>query len=140
MRADVFLDSNIFLYAASGIESDAAKKAIALRLIVETDFGVSVQVLGEFYDNARRKAKLAISAQIAGEILDLMRRRPLVELTNPLFDQAILLSQRFQIRYYDAAILAAAKQLCAETLFSEDLNNGQDYDGVKVVNPFHNLR
>ncbi|MDB6040120.1 MAG: PilT protein domain protein [Verrucomicrobiales bacterium] len=140
MKADVFLDSNIFLYAASGIESDAAKKAVALRLIVETDFGVSVQVLGEFYDNVRRKAKLAISAETAAEILDLMRRRPLVEITNRLFDQAILLSLRFQIRYYDAAILAAAKQLGAVTLFSEDLNNGQDYDGVKVVNPFHNLR
>jgi len=43
------------------------------------------------------------------------------------------------IRYYDAAIVAAARELGAGTLYSEDLSHGQEYDGVKVVNPFLGL-
>jgi predicted nucleic acid-binding protein len=49
---------------------------------------------------------------------------------------AISAKQRFGISYWDAAILAAAKQLGCHTVYSEDLNHGQDYDGVRVVNPF----
>jgi predicted nucleic acid-binding protein len=43
---------------------------------------------------------------------------------------------RHQISYWDAAIIAAAKQTGCQTLYSEDLNAGQAYDGVTVVNPF----
>jgi predicted nucleic acid-binding protein len=40
------------------------------------------------------------------------------------------------LRFYDAAILAAAQQLGCQTLYSEDLNHGQTYDTVQVINPF----
>ena len=43
---------------------------------------------------------------------------------------------RYQIRYYDAAILAAAQELGCQTLYSEDLSHGQTYDTVQVINPF----
>ena len=140
MRADVFLDSNVLLYAASGTKPDAAKKETALQLVADTDFGTSVQVLGEFYDNARRKARLAISARRMSEILQLLKARPLVEETVALFDQAIAVAERYGIRYYDAAIVAAAQELGATTLYSEDLSDGQLYGGVKVVNPFAALK
>ena len=140
MRATVFLDSNVILYAASNVENDASKKEAALRLIRETDFGTSVQVLGEFFDNARRKARLAIPPKTALEIIRLLKTRPVVIETTSLFDTAVTLAEQFQIRYYDAAILAAAKELGATILYSEDLNEGQDYDGVKVINPFRNLK
>jgi predicted nucleic acid-binding protein len=64
-------------------------------------------------------------------------RFPVVEGTPGLFLAAEALARRFQIHYYDAAILGAAKQLGAGTLFSEDFSDGQIYDGVKVENPFH---
>ena len=48
----------------------------------------------------------------------------------------ISLKDRYRIAYWDAAIVAAARILGAGTLYSEDLNHGQDYDGVRVVNPF----
>jgi predicted nucleic acid-binding protein len=38
--------------------------------------------------------------------------------------------------YRRAAIIVAARRLGCDILYSEDLNHGQDYDGVKVVNPF----
>ena len=53
-----------------------------------------------------------------------------------LVRRAIELHQRFQLSYWDAAILAAAKQMGCHTVFSEDLNAGQNYDGVIVINPF----
>lgn len=50
--------------------------------------------------------------------------------------EAIAAKQRFGISYWDAAILAAEKQMSCQTVYSEDFNHGQDYDGVRVVNPF----
>ena len=56
-----------------------------------------------------------------------------------LFDDALSLCDRFQISYYDAAIVAAARILNCNVVYSEDLSDGQDYGGVKVVNPFRGL-
>jgi len=139
MKADVFLDSNVILYAAANIEGEAAKKQAAIRLIAETDFGTSVQVLGEFFDNARRKAKLAIPAGTVAEIIRLLKSRPVVEETLALFERAVVVAERFRIRYYDAAIVVAAEELDARTLYTEDLADGQHYGRVKVVNPFKGL-
>jgi len=57
-------------------------------------------------------------------------------LTADLVRAAIQLHRRFQLGYWDAAIIAAAQQLGCRTVYSEDLNAGQNYDGVTVVNPF----
>jgi predicted nucleic acid-binding protein len=56
--------------------------------------------------------------------------------TRELVLEAIEARQRFQISFWDAAILVAARQLGCHTVYSEDLNHGQRYDGVRVVNPF----
>jgi len=139
MKADVFLDSNVFLYAAANVEKEAEKKRAALRLIAETEFGTSVQVLGEFFDNARRKAKLGIPPETTRAILQLLKSRPVVDETLGLFEKAVNLAERYGVRYYDAAITAAAQELGATTLFTEDLSHGQSYGGVKVINPFHGI-
>ncbi len=44
--------------------------------------------------------------------------------------------RKFQVSHWDATIIAAALELGCNTLYSEDLNHGQSYDGVGVVNPF----
>ncbi len=49
---------------------------------------------------------------------------------------ALSTRQRFDISYWDAAILEAARALGCEVVLSEDLNDGQDYAGVRVENPF----
>jgi predicted nucleic acid-binding protein len=53
-----------------------------------------------------------------------------------LFKSAVKIQARFQTSYWDAAIIAAAKRLDCEILYSEDLTDGQNFDGVRVVNPF----
>ncbi len=136
MSVEAFLDSNILLYAASKDPADVAKSTRAAELISDTHFGVSLQVAQEFYHNARIKARLAITPAQAEAILGLLLARPLVVTDAALFAQARSLCNRYQLRYWDAAILAAALRIRAPVLYSEDLNHGQHYDSVRVINPF----
>jgi predicted nucleic acid-binding protein len=96
----------------------------------------SAQVMQEFYDVAVRKQRLAITSEEAIAILKALRAFPILPIDYELVLQAIDLKTRFQISYWDAAIVAAAQKLGCHTLYSEDLNHGQNYGGVKVINPF----
>jgi predicted nucleic acid-binding protein len=53
-----------------------------------------------------------------------------------LVRRGVLFAQRFKIRYFDAALIAAAERLGAPILYTEDLNHDQLYGSVRVVNPF----
>ncbi len=58
------------------------------------------------------------------------------EMTTSVLQAALALKARYQISYWDAAILAAAKAGNCREVLSEDLTHGQAYDGVTVLNPF----
>lgn len=133
MRVRCFVDTNILLYALSGHDSERAKRGKARALLMAEPFGVSVQVLQEFYVNAR---KGGVHADALDAMLTQLRRVPVVENTLALFDHALAIHQRFNISFWDAAIVAAAQELGAKTLYSEDLSHGQHYGAVQVVNPF----
>ncbi|MDQ6745507.1 MAG: hypothetical protein M3Z27_05790 [Actinomycetota bacterium] len=60
-------------------------------------------------------------------------------ITPDLVQAAIKTRDRSQISYWNAAIVEAAQRLGCDVVLSEDLNAGQDYDGVRVENPFANL-
>ena len=61
---------------------------------------------------------------------------PIVDVNSALVLEGAAIAHRFQISYWDAALIAAAKQCGAETLYTEDLNHGQLYESVRVINPF----
>ena len=136
MRAEVFCDSDILLYAASNAPEDAAKRATARRILALPGVGFSAQVLQEFYVNATRKQALRLSPDEALEILSSMRGFPILPVTDDLVFAAIAVKVRYQISYWDAAIIAAAEALGAHELYSEGMNDGQMYGSVRVVNPF----
>jgi predicted nucleic acid-binding protein len=136
MHAEVFCDSNILLYAASNAPEDAAKRAVARRVLALPGVGFSVQVLQEFYVNATRKQILRLSENEAVAILASLHGFPILPVTEELVFAAIDVKSRHHVSYWDAAIIAAARALGARELYSEDLNAGQDYGGVRVVNPF----
>ena len=136
MRAEVFCDSNVLLYAASNAAEDAAKRVAARRVLALPGVGFSAQVLQEFYVNATRKQALRLSENEAAAILASLRGFPILPVTEELVFAAIEVKLRHQVSYWDAAIIAAAHALGARELYSEDLNSGQDYGGVRVVNPF----
>lgn len=132
----VFVDSNVLLYAASGRPDDAAKSARARRLINEEPIGLSFQVLQEFYANAINAKKLNLSPVEAARWCAAWMQFPVTALGWATFVRTLELAHRYQISNWDAAILAAAAQMGCRVVYSEDLSHGQDYDGVRVQNPF----
>ncbi|CAN5489329.1 PIN domain-containing protein [soil metagenome] len=137
MVANVFLDTNIFLYSVDEAPDAASKRAVSQQLLLTEHWAWSVQVAAEFFVNATSaKRTFRLNATDALALVDVWFAFPTIQLTPALFREGVLVSQRFQLSYWDAAILAAAKQQGCHTVFSEDLNHGQNYDGVTVVNPF----
>jgi predicted nucleic acid-binding protein len=137
MTATSFFDTNVFLYVVSAAAEDAEKREKATALIRDHDFAISVQVMQEFADAALRKKRLGVTAAEVREMLEeFVASYPVLSTTPNLVFRALDLSTRYQIRYYDSAILAAAQELGCQTLYSEDFNHGQTYDTVQVLNPF----
>jgi predicted nucleic acid-binding protein len=136
MAADRFLDTNILLY---GYDLDApAKRAVAQALIEQAwrqprNTAISVQVLQEFYVNSvRREHRPEEAAAVGGDFLLL----PVIDNSLALSRLAMTLQARWQLPLWDAMIVAAAQTSGARKLFTEDLNHGQDYGGILVINPF----
>ena len=136
MTARVFFDTNILVYAAMGTGKDEPKRKRAFELIESEDFGISAQVLQEFFVTVVRKASRPVSAAQALEWIEQWTAFPCQTIDHQLVRIAIEKSERFGISYWDAAILVAAEALGAGTVYSEDLSHGQRYGRVRVVNPF----
>lgn len=136
MTGEAFLDSNVLLYACSSAPEDAGKRRVAEDLMLNRPFALSSQVLQEFIANALRKPRLGIRESNIDATLrmaELVRVQPV---TRELVATAVRLRRRFGLSQWDATILAAAGELGCATVYSEDMNDGQDYGGVRVVNPF----
>lgn len=139
--AGLFFDTNVLLYAArTKLEgADALKRPIALSLIGDHDFTVSGQVLAEFYHNAVKDGPHKLPTDEADEWLDRLAIQPCVPVDNNLVKSGAALAARYKISYWDGAILAAAHEGDADLRYTEDLNDGQRYGNVTVVNPFKSL-
>lgn len=107
-----------------------------MSLLRKPDLGFSVQVMQEYFNVAYTKARLGITIEMALENLELLACRTTLPTSPALVVHATRQAVRFKISCWDAAIIAAAQELGCHTLYSEDLNHGQNYDGVRVVNPF----
>jgi len=136
MNASVFFDTNVLVYAALGKGKDEPKRKRALELIESENFATSAQVLQEFFVTVVKKASRPLSAAQALEWIEQWAAFPCQAVDHQLVRIAIERSERYQISYWDAAILAAAEALGTHTVYSEDLNDGQWYGRVRVVNPF----
>lgn len=136
MRVECFFDTNILVYAASSSRTDAAKRTRALQLLQDSDFGLSAQVLQEFYVTVTRKFQKPLTPEAAVALMEAYRDFPTVATDYPLIVTAVELSLRYGVSCWDGAIIAAAEVLEAETLYTEDLNHGQLYGRVRAVNPF----
>lgn len=136
---EALLDSNVLVYALSEAPAERARRDRAAQLIARTAFGTSYQVLMETWVVATRKMERPVKAEKVAAFLEQILVFPCARGTPDLYRQAVRLAHRYGVHPYDGAILAAARELGAHTVYSEDLNHGQEYEGVKVVNPFHGL-
>ena len=132
-----FVDTNVLLYAACETQRDTAKQHRALDLLTDPDLALSVQVLQEFYHQATRRGQEGrLTPDQALTFLERFRLLPVQAMTPAIFNHAVAISRRFQLSYWDGAILAAARSLGCDAVYSEDLSSEQDYGGIRVINPF----
>lgn len=137
MSGGIFLDSNILIYAYDTDEGEKSRLANQwmMNFWKKRDLPfLSIQVLQEFYTVMLRKGSDArYYREVVEHYLDV---GPIVENTRELLSNALEIQQRFQLSFWDANIVAAAQLSGAKELWTEDLNDGQDYGGVRVINPF----
>lgn len=136
MSVDGFLDTNVLVYAVAADAEVSEKRQRALALIETIDFAVSAQVLQEFYVTVTRKLERPLSPDQALAWVEQLEAFPCVAIDASLVKVAAEISERYRISYLDGAIVAAAELAGAGVLYSEDLNEGQRYGSVRVVNPF----
>jgi predicted nucleic acid-binding protein len=128
-----FVDTNVLLYAISRDPAEQDKAKRANDILADHDLALSVQVLQEFYVQATRASRPdPITHQQAVRLIESFRRYPVQDITSAILMAALNTHQRFQLSYWDSAIIEASRAMgCAE-----DLGDGQDYADIRVINPF----
>lgn len=129
---DSFFDTNVLMY----LLSDEQAKADRAEMLMEEGGTISVQVLNELANVARRKKALPWNElrPFLSTICSLLNVRPL---TKELHDSGLALAERHKLSIYDAMIVAAALEAGCKTLWSEDMQHGLMIERrLKIINPF----
>lgn len=139
MNGRFFLDTNVFVYSFDASAPAKARRATDLiRRAVATGKGVvSFQVVQEFFNVALRRFAQPMTLADAEQYLAAVFR-PLMAIhsSQALYAEALRLNERYRLSWYDALIVAAAIEGQSTLLLSEDLQDGQRFDSLRVQNPF----
>jgi predicted nucleic acid-binding protein len=133
-----FLDTNILVYAhdhSAGFKRKIAAELV-LRLYQSKRAILSLQVLAEFVVTATRKLPQPLEK---GDVKEIVTDLSVCKVYSPKAEDivaALDLTAKYQIHFWDAMIIRAAIMLGASIIWTEDLNDGQYYEGVVVRNPF----
>jgi predicted nucleic acid-binding protein len=143
MNARAFIDTSVFVYSLDR-SATAAKRRIATDLIRDAlqqrRSIISYQVIQEFLAVVTKKFAKSMTIADAGQYLDDVLE-PLLSVQPPveIFREALSLHSRYHLSWYDSSILAAASIADCAVIYSEDLQHGAKYGGVRVENPFRTL-
>lgn len=127
-----FIDTNVLVYLTSG---DAAK-ADRAEAILAKGGAISVQVLNELANVARRKMRMSWGDTHAflNMLRDLLTVHPLTVETH---QTGLRLAERYGLSTYDAMIAASALDAGCDMLWSEDMQHGMALEeGLRIVDPF----
>ena len=134
-----FLDTNIFVYS---YDWSATRKAnIAEQLIgkalVSRKGVVSFQVIQEFFNVSLKRFSPAMSLTEAEEFLSTVFR-PLLSVHSSanLYSEALRLYGRNGLSWYDSLIVSSAIIANCDVLYSEDMQHGQRFGNLQILNPF----
>lgn len=133
-----FVDTNVLVYSRDASEPVKQRQAHEwLTHLWETRSGrVSFQVLQEYYVTVTAKLRPGLAEQEArDDVRQLLAWRP-VTVDSAMLESAWALADRFRLSFWDATIAAGARLAGCDRLITEDLQDGQDLDGVVVVDPF----
>lgn len=133
--AEVFLDTNVLVYAFD--TSDREKQARALAVLAQhPDATISTQVLLEWFAAATRKLTPPMPPATAQKSLESLAKLSVATADVELVVRAAQTSVEHQLSIWDALVIEAAAIAGCRVLLSEDLNDGQVIRGVRVQNPF----
>ena len=138
MSAICFVDTNLLVYArdASEVEKQPIAAAWLDRLWEQRCGRTGIQVLSEYFVTVTRKLRPGLSEDAAwNDVEDLLSWDP-VPVDGLVFRRAREVATSCSLAWWDAQIVAAAQVCDAEFLLTEDLQHGQDLDGLVVVDPF----
>lgn len=137
MSAADFLDTNVFVYAYDYL--DSRKQKIAQEFVLRAisgEFVSSPQVLAEFATTLLHKLSPPLTRTDVTSALDALAPIKLVMPNHGMVRRAIEAHYQYGVRFYDGMILAAAESAGSRQIWSEDFNTGQEYFGIRIVNPF----
>ncbi len=137
MTAPVFVDTNVLIYAVDVFDRGKHEAARAWRAeLWKSNRGrISFQVLQEFYAKVTQKWPAARDDARA-EVRDLLKWKPIL-VNDAVIERGWKIQDRYKLGFWDALIVAAARQALCGYLLTEDLQAGQEIEGVIVINPFH---
>lgn len=139
MSARFFLDTNIFAYTFD-LKAPAKAKKAALLIARAADTGegiVSYQVVQEFFNVAFRRFSQPMTVAEAEQYLITVFRPLLAVHSSPaIYSEALQLTGKHRLPWYDSLIIAAALEGVCGTLYSEDFQHGMKIEGLKIENPF----
>jgi len=138
MTAEVFVDSNVLVYARDASEPAKQEKALAwMESLWSSGAGrLSSQVLQEFYVTVTEKLKPGLDVATArGDVRSLAAWRP-IPVDIRVMEGAWSIEDRFRLSWWDGLIVAAAQIGGCRYLLSEDFQEGQKFGSVRVIHPF----
>ncbi len=135
MSDNIFIDSNIWIYAYD--RSDKTRREISCELIAKNsdDIVISTQNLGEIYNTLTRKQITSTSQafKLIEQLIDTFDPVPIQAST---VHQALTIQQQTQYSYWDSLIVATAIENHCTTLYSEDLQHDRQIANLTIINPF----
>ena len=133
-----FVDTNVLIYLFDNDSPSKQARAQALLVEERDQIVLSTQVLGEFYVNVTRKLEQPLPQDAAARAVEDFSRFDVQSVTAELVLAAVRRSRSSLLSYWDSLIVETARKAGAEILFTEDLQHGQEIDGLRIVNPFVN--
>lgn len=140
-RPPVFVDSNVFVYSRDASESEKQPRARAwLEGLWKSRRGrVSAQVLEEFYVTVTGKLDPGLPTREARSDVRALEAWNPVAIDHSLLPAAWDIEDRYGFSFWDALILAAARRLDCGYVLTEDLQDGQEVEGLEIVDPFQRI-
>ena len=131
-----FIDTNVLVYFVDG--RNQAKQSIARTVIADAignpEYVMSLQVLNEFANVSLKK--LGMTEDEVRQYIEAFQHMRIVFPQSGWTVRALEIRKQYGLQFYDSLLLAAAEASGCDEFWTEDLNDGQMYCGIKAVNPF----
>jgi predicted nucleic acid-binding protein len=136
MNGKVFYDTNIFIYLYA--DNEPEKQTICKHIInTAGECIVSTQILNEVNNVLIKRWKLPTTT-VKNIQTDIRRICEVIYINEKIIDDAVVLNERYGFSYYDCLMLASALDYKCDTMYTEDMNDGQIINGtLKIINPFN---